>query len=140
LFASTGIGLEPVPSMAMLAVTGAADMVSVFIRMSIVQHATPDGMRGRVSSVSFIFIAASNELGEFESGVAARVLGPVGAVILGGCVSLIAAASWFKLFPTLAHADRFEMAEREPSAAAQKPCALPAPALASASGQSRSRP
>ena len=95
-------------SMVMLAVTGAADMVSMFIRMSIVQHATPDGMRGRVSSVSFIFIAASNQLGDFESGVAARFLGPVNAVILGGVVSLVAAASWFKLFPTLSFADRFE--------------------------------
>ncbi len=100
-------------SMAMLAVTGAADMVSMFIRMSLIQHATPDGMRGRVSSVSFIFIAASNELGEFESGVAARFLGPVGAVLLGGAVSLIAAASWLKLFPTLSKADRFEELEEE---------------------------
>lgn len=107
-------------SMAMLAVTGAADMVSMFIRMSIIQHATPDGMRGRVSSVSFIFIAASNELGEFESGVAARFLGPVGAVILGGCVSLIAAASWFKLFPKLATADRFEEVEATDDEAAPK--------------------
>jgi len=95
-------------SMVMLAITGAADMVSMFIRMSIVQHATPDGMRGRVSSVSFIFISASNQLGDFESGVAARFLGPINAVILGGVVSLVAAASWLKLFPTLSKADRFE--------------------------------
>lgn len=95
-------------SMALLAVTGAADMISVFVRMSIVQHATPDGMRGRVSSVSFIFIAASNELGEFESGVAARFLGPVGAVLLGGVVAIGAAISWIWLFPKLARADRFE--------------------------------
>lgn len=92
----------------MLAITGAADMVSMFIRMSIIQHATPDGMRGRVSSVSFIFVAASNQLGEFESGVAARFLGPVNAVILGGAISFICAASWLKLFPTLSKADRFE--------------------------------
>jgi MFS family permease len=98
-------------SMAMLAVTGAADMVSMFIRQSIIQHATPDGMRGRVSSVSFIFIAGSNELGEFESGVAARFLGPVGAVLLGGAVSLVAAAAWLKLFPALSKADRFEGVE-----------------------------
>ncbi len=100
-------------SMAMLAVTGAADMISVFIRMSIIQHATPDGMRGRVASVSFIFIAASNELGEFESGVAARFLGPVGAVLMGGAVSLIAADSWLKLFPKLSKADRFEGVETD---------------------------
>ncbi|MEZ5894484.1 MAG: MFS transporter [Parvularculaceae bacterium] len=95
-------------SLALLAVTGAADMISVFIRMSIIQHATPDGMRGRVSAVSFIFIAASNELGEFESGVAARFLGPIGAVLLGGFVALAAAVSWLWLFPKLARADRFE--------------------------------
>lgn len=95
-------------SMVMLAITGAADMVSMFIRLSIMQHATPDGMRGRVTSVSFIFIAASNQLGDFESGVAARFLGPINAVILGGVISLVCAASWLKLFPTMSRADRFE--------------------------------
>ncbi len=94
-------------SCAMLAVTGAADMISMYVRQSIIQLSTPDGMRGRVSSVSFIFIAASNELGEFESGVAARFLGPVGAVILGGCVSIACAALWVFPFPRLAKADRF---------------------------------
>ncbi|PQA88820.1 MFS transporter [Marinicaulis flavus] len=100
-------------SLLMLAIGGAADMVSMFIRQSIVQHATPDHMRGRVSSVSFIFIAASNQLGEFESGVAARFLGPIGAVFLGGVVSLVTVASWLKLFPTLSRADRFEEVEGE---------------------------
>ncbi len=95
-------------SMAMLAVTGAADMISVYVRQSLIQLATPDNMRGRVSSVSFIFISASNELGEFESGVAARFLGPVGAVLLGGTVAITAALAWTKLFPKLARADRFE--------------------------------
>ena len=112
-------------SMALLAITGAADMISVFIRMSLVQLATPDGMRGRVSAVSFIFISASNELGEFESGVAARFLGPVGAVLLGGAVSIIAAASWFRLFPAMARADRFE--EVEQSLAQPKPGGTNAP-------------
>lgn len=102
-------------SMAMLAIGGGADMVSMFIRMSIVQHATPDGMRGRVSSVSFIFVAASNQLGEFESGVAARFLGPIGAVILGGLVSLVTVASWLKIFPALSKADRFEEVEGKQS-------------------------
>ena len=69
-----------------LAVLGGADMVSVFTRQSLVQIATPDRMRGRVSAVATLFIGASNELGEFESGVAARVLGPVGAVAFGGAV------------------------------------------------------
>lgn len=100
-------------SMLMLAITGAADMVSMFIRLSIIQHATPDGMRGRVSSVSFIFIAASNQLGDFESGVAARFMGPINAVILGGVVSLLCAASWLKLFPTLSRADTFEEVDAE---------------------------
>lgn len=92
----------------MLAVTGAADMISMYVRASLIQLATPDGMRGRVTSVSFIFISASNELGEFESGVAARFLGPVGAVVLGGMVSIACAALWFLPFPKLASADRFE--------------------------------
>lgn len=100
-------------SMAALAVTGAADVISVFIRMSLVQLATPDDMRGRVSSVSFIFIGASNELGEFESGVAARFLGPVGAVLLGGVIAIGSALAWTRVFPKLATADRFEDATVE---------------------------
>jgi MFS family permease len=95
-------------SMAMLAITGAADMISVYVRQSLIQFATPDAMRGRVASVSFIFISASNELGEFESGVAARFLGPVGAVILGGTVAIATALAWFRVFPQMAQADRFE--------------------------------
>lgn len=96
------------PSLAALAVTGAADMVSVYVRQALIQFATPDEMRGRVASVSFMFISASNELGEFESGVAARFLGPVGAVVLGGVVAMAAGLSWFRLFPRMAKADRFE--------------------------------
>lgn len=95
-------------SLLMLAITGAADMISMYVRASLIQLATPDGMRGRVSSVSFIFIAASNELGEFESGVAARFLGPVGAVLFGGTVAIASAFAWIGLFPKLANADRFE--------------------------------
>ena len=100
-------------SMVMLAITGAADMISVFVRQSLIQLATPDAMRGRVASVSFIFISGSNELGEFESGVAARFLGPVGAVLLGGTVAIITAAAWFRLFPALGRADKFEDAAIE---------------------------
>lgn len=108
--ATLGFGLSTIfwLSMAMLAITGAADMFSVYIRQSLIQFATPDAMRGRVASVSFIFISASNELGEFESGVAARFLGPVGAVVLGAGVAIVAALSWFRLFPQMARADRFE--------------------------------
>jgi MFS family permease len=104
-------------SMAMLAITGAADMISVYVRQALIQFATPDAMRGRVASVSFMFISASNELGEFESGIAARFLGPVGAVILGGTVAIATALAWFRLFPQMASADRFE----EPAILASEP-------------------
>jgi len=100
-------------SMLMLAITGAADMISVYIRQSIIQLSTPQSMRGRVSSVEFMFISASNELGEFESGVAARFLGPVGAVLMGGVLALITAASWFKLFPELSNADELKPADED---------------------------
>jgi len=103
-------------SLAALAVTGAADMISVYIRQSIIQLATPMDMRGRVSAVEFIFISASNELGEFESGVAARFLGPVGAVLLGGVMALVTAAAWFRLFPQLARTDALDEIEEEPAA------------------------
>jgi MFS family permease len=89
-----------------LAVLGGADMVSVFTRQSLVQIATPDRMRGRVSAVSTLFIGASNELGEFESGVVARMLGPVGAVAFGGAGALVVTAVWAWLFPPLRTADR----------------------------------
>tara|TARA_R110000868_G_scaffold6550_3_gene37022 strand:- start:10169 stop:11425 length:1257 start_codon:yes stop_codon:yes gene_type:complete len=104
-----------VVSMAALAVTGAADMISVFVRQSIIQLSTPQSMRGRVSSVEFMFISASNELGEFESGVAARFLGPVGAVLLGGILALVTAASWGKLFPELSSSDELQPADDEPA-------------------------
>ena len=74
-------------------VLGAADMVSVFVRQSLVQIVTPDPMRGRVSAVSSLFIGASNELGEFESGGMARLLGPVGSAIFGGCGAIAGSAS-----------------------------------------------
>ncbi len=95
-------------SIVALIVTGAADEISVYVRASLIQLATPDEMKGRVTSVSFIFISASNELGEFESGVAARFLGPIGAVILGGSVAIGVALLWTRLFPELAKADSFE--------------------------------
>ena len=105
-------------SLLALAVGGAADMISVYVRHSLVQLATPDEMRGRVSAVSFIFISASNELGEFESGVAARFLGPVGAVLLGGTVAVLTAGLWTRVFPVLWNAD--QMADTE-AFVAQKP-------------------
>ncbi|MCR9080427.1 MAG: MFS transporter [Hyphomonadaceae bacterium] len=95
-------------SIVALIITGAADEISVYVRASLIQLATPDEMKGRVTSVSFIFISASNELGEFESGVAARFLGPIGAVILGGSVAIGVALLWTRLFPDLAKADSFD--------------------------------
>jgi MFS family permease len=92
-------------SVVALAVLGAADMISVFIRTSLVQIVTPDPMRGRVSAVSNLFIGASNELGEFESGIVARLFGPVGAAIFGGVGSLVVTGAWAAMFPTLRKAD-----------------------------------
>lgn len=96
-----------------LIITGAADEISVFVRASLIQLATPDEMKGRVTSVSFIFISASNELGDFQSGVAARLLGPVGAVLFGGFVAIGVGLLWIKLFPQLYRADSFEGVEEQ---------------------------
>ena len=98
---STTFGL----SMAALVVAGAVDMVSVVIRQSLVQLDTPDDMRGRVSAVNSVFIGASNQLGEFESGVTAALFGPVGSVLLGGVGTLLVAGLWTKLFAPLAQRD-----------------------------------
>lgn len=92
-------------SLAALAISGAADMVSVVIRQTLVQLETPNEMRGRVSAVNSVFIGASNQLGEFESGATAALLGPVGSVVLGGVGTLIVAALWLRLFPDLARRD-----------------------------------
>ena len=89
-----------------LAASGAADMVSVVIRQTLVQLETPDAMRGRVSAVNSVFIGASNQLGEFESGVTAALLGPVGSVMLGGVGSMAIAALWVRWFPALARRDK----------------------------------
>jgi len=89
-----------------LVVSGAADMVSVVIRQSLVQLDTPNDMRGRVSAVNSIFIGASNQLGEFESGATAALLGPVGSVVLGGMGTLLVAVVWMRWFPALAKRDR----------------------------------
>lgn len=95
-------------SVAALIVLGGADMLSVYVRQTLVQLVTPDQMRGRVAAVSSVFIGASNELGEFESGVVARLLGPVGAAVFGGTGAMIVTALWAKLFPDLRRADRLE--------------------------------
>jgi MFS family permease len=89
-----------------LVVLGAADAVSVVIRISLVQLATPDEMRGRVGAVNYLFINASNELGQFESGVTAALFGAVPAVILGGVGTILVALLWMKLFPALRDVER----------------------------------
>ncbi|MDD5248956.1 MAG: MFS transporter [Rhodocyclaceae bacterium] len=95
-------------SLAILAVLGGADMVSVVIRNAYVQLQTPDAMRGRVSAVNSVFIGASNQLGEFESGVTAAWFGVVPAVVLGGVGTLLVVAIWMRRFPELLHAQRLE--------------------------------
>ncbi len=93
-------------SAAALFIGGAADMISVNIRQTLIQLSTPDHMRGRVSSVSMLFIGASNELGEAYSGVMVRFLGPIGAAVFGGIGALTATGVWARLFPDLRKADR----------------------------------
>jgi MFS family permease len=101
-----GVSTSMPLSLAALCIAGAADMASVVIRQSLVQLDTPDDMRGRVSAVNAVFIGGSNQLGEFESGATAAVLGPVGSVLLGGVGTLVVAALWLRLFPSLAARDR----------------------------------
>jgi MFS family permease len=93
-------------SMLALTIGGGADMVSVVIRLTLVQVETPDEMRGRVSAVNATFIGASNELGDFRAGAMAEWLGAVGSVIVGGVGTLLVAALWIRLFPPLAKRDR----------------------------------
>jgi MFS family permease len=95
-------------SMAMLVLLGAADMISIYVRSSLIQLNTPDAMRGRVSAVSNVFISASNELGEFQSGVAARLIGIVPAVVVGGVIAIGVTVLWARLFPQLYAADRLD--------------------------------
>lgn len=99
-------------SLAALAVLGGADMVSVVVRQSIIQLGTPDDLRGRVASLNMIFIGASNELGEFESGVTAHWLGSaVRAAVLGGVGTLIVTGLWTVFFPELRRVDSLEAIE-----------------------------
>jgi hypothetical protein len=108
-------------SLIALALLGVGDMVSVYIRGILVQLETPDAIRGRVSAVGSMFIGASNELGEFESGVTARWFGLVPAVVLGGVATLVVVGSYLKLFPELRGMDRFRrrQASSEAGAAAE---------------------
>ena len=93
-------------SLVALAVSGGADMVSVVIRMTLVQVETPEEMRGRVSAVNTIFIGASNELGDFRAGATAEYVGAVGAVVAGAVGTMLVTALWMRMFPALAQRDR----------------------------------
>ena len=95
---------------------GAGDMVSVYIRHLLVQFETPDEIRGRVSAVNAVFIGASNELGEFESGLTAGWFGLVRAVLFGGAATLAVTGIWAVLFPVLSRMDRFPHHEKEAAA------------------------
>jgi MFS family permease len=103
-----GISRQLWISIIALAVMGAADTVSVVVRSSLVQLATPDAMRGRVSAVNYLFINASNQLGAFESGATAAILGTVPAVVLGGIGTIAVALLWMKLFPSLRRVERLD--------------------------------
>jgi len=95
-----------VVSMVALAASGAADMVSVVVRQTLVQVETPDAMRGRVSAVNAVFISTSNQIGEFRAGATAAFLGPVGSAVLGGVGTLIVVALWSRMFPALTRRDK----------------------------------
>jgi len=101
-------------SLAMLALLGAADMFSVYIRQSLIQLHTPDEMRGRVAAASTLAISASNELGETRSGFSAALLGPVTATVAGGIAAIVVTLAWALLFPELRRARTFEMGEPPP--------------------------
>ena len=103
-----GLSREMWLSMLALALAGAFDMVSVVLRSTILPLVTPDELRGRVNAVEMVFISGSNELGAFESGLAAALIGAVPAVVIGGVATVVIAGVWWKLFPALARVDRLE--------------------------------
>ena len=95
-------------SLAALVVMGAADTISVVIRTSLVQLRTPDEMRGRVGAVNYLFVNASNQLGEFESGMTAALFGTVPAAVIGGVGTMLVALLWMRVFPSLRKVERLE--------------------------------
>jgi hypothetical protein len=105
-----GLSTSFLLSLLVLAISGAADMVSVIVRQTLVQIETPDAMRGRVAAVNTLFIGASNQLGEFESGATAALMGPVGSVVAGGIGTLVVAGLWMRYFGALVRRDRFQQA------------------------------
>ncbi|MET1078623.1 MAG: MFS transporter [Pseudomonas sp.] len=128
-------------SLAVLVILGAADMISMVIRAAFVQLETPDAMRGRVSAVNGLFIGASNQLGEFESGLTAHWFGTVPAVVMGGVGTLLVSGLWMRLFPTLANRDRLHQPMTEPTEPPPRPFnAAGADPGSSADKESRSAP
>jgi MFS family permease len=103
-----GLSREMWLSLLALALAGAFDLVSVVLRSTILPLVTPDEVRGRVNAVEMVFIGASNELGAFESGVAAALIGAVPAVVIGGIATIAIAGIWWRLFPALARVDRLD--------------------------------
>ena len=95
-------------SLVALVILGASDMISVVVRSTLIQTRTPDEMRGRVGAVNMVFIGASNELGEFESGVTAAWLGPELAVLVGGIGTCVVVVLWALMFPALREVDRLD--------------------------------
>jgi MFS family permease len=100
-----GISHNVIVSLIMLILVGASDMISVIVRQTMIQLSTPDAMRGRVSAVNMVFIGASNEVGQFESGITAHWLGTVPAVVLGGVGTIVIVLIWARLFPSLRRID-----------------------------------
>jgi len=109
-----GISRSYLLSIAMLALLGAADMFSVYIRQSLIQLHTPDEMRGRVAAASTLAISASNELGETRSGFTAALFGPVVATVAGGVAAIAVTLTWALVFPELRRARSFELADAPP--------------------------
>ena len=118
VYGAEAIGSDFAPAvllaLASLFVVGAADMVSVYVRQSLIQLSTPDAMRGRVGAVSTLFISGSNELGEAESGFLAAAVGPVAAVVGGGIGAILVTLMWSRIFPELRNARTFEDVAAEP--------------------------
>ncbi|MFM0417668.1 MFS transporter [Paraburkholderia aromaticivorans] len=102
-----GLSRSFVLSLLLLAISGGADTISVVVRQTLVQLETPDRMRGRVAAVNTLFIGASNQLGEFESGATATAFGVVGSVVLGGCATILVSVAWSRLFKPLARRETF---------------------------------
>jgi hypothetical protein len=109
-----------------LFLTGAGDMVSVYVRHILVQFETPDAIRGRVSAVNAVFIGASNELGEFESGLVAAWLGLLPAIVVGGLATLVVTLVWAWRFPVLSRMDKFPTLASSSDAAALPDAVEPA--------------